>query len=85
LRAPAERDLHAALLELQAPVAAAVAARDYARALELLAGLRPKVDAFFDQVLVNDPDTSLRDNRLALLGELRAAFGSIADLSRLPG
>ncbi|HEY3808751.1 MAG TPA: glycine--tRNA ligase subunit beta [Steroidobacteraceae bacterium] len=85
LHAAAERELHAALLALRNPVAAAVDARDYARALDLLAGLRPKVDAFFDQVLVNDPDPALRDNRLALLLDLRATFGSIADLSRLPG
>ena len=41
--------------------------------------------AFFDRVLVNDPDAALRSNRLALLGELRALFCGIADLSRLPG
>ncbi|HEY1726066.1 MAG TPA: glycine--tRNA ligase subunit beta [Steroidobacteraceae bacterium] len=85
LQAAAERELQQALTALRTAVSAAVEARDYARALELLAGLRPKVDAFFDQVLVNDPDAALRDNRLALLAELRAAFGSIADLSRLPG
>ena len=55
------------------------------RALDLLAGLKPQVDAFFDRVLVNDPDVALRNNRLALLAELRALFSGIADLSRLPG
>ena len=43
------------------------------------------MDAFFDQVLVNDPDVALRTNRLALLGEVRALFSEIADLSCLPG
>jgi len=43
------------------------------------------VDQFFDRVLVNDPDPALRGNRLALLSQLRALFGGIADLSRLPG
>jgi glycyl-tRNA synthetase beta chain len=85
LREPAERELHTALQELRAPVAAAVSARDYARALDLLAGLRSQVDAFFDRVLVNDPDAALRNNRFALLAALRALFSGIADLSRLPG
>ncbi len=57
----------------------------YANALELLAGLRAAVDEFFDHVLVNDPDIALRNNRLALLAQLRALFAGIADLSRLPG
>ena len=56
-----------------------------ATAFAELAQLRPEVDAFFEQVLVNDPDAQLRANRLALLGELRALFAGIADLSRLPG
>jgi glycyl-tRNA synthetase beta chain len=43
------------------------------------------VDQFFDRVLVNDPDGALRNNRLALLAQLRALFAGIADLSRLPG
>ena len=85
LREDAERELRAALRTLHAQVAAAVAAGDYTRALDLLAGLKPPVDAFFDRVLVNDPDPALRTNRLALLAELRALFCGIADLSRLPG
>jgi glycyl-tRNA synthetase beta chain len=85
LREAAERELHEALLALREQVVAAVTARDYARALDLLAGLKPAVDAFFDGVMVNDPDVALRDNRLALLCELRALFAGIADLSRLPG
>jgi glycyl-tRNA synthetase beta chain len=85
LREDAERELRQALLALREQVAAAVTARDYARALDLLAALAPAVDTFFDRVLVNDPDPALRNNRLALLAELRALFAGIADLSRLPG
>ena len=85
LREDAERELHGALLALHAPAVAAVNARDYARALDLLAGLKPQVDGFFDRVLVNDPDAALRNNRFALLAAVRALFLGIADLSRLPG
>ena len=85
LREEAERALHAAVEALRAPCEAALARRDYAAAFELLATLRPQVDAFFDRVLVNDSDAALRGNRFALLGGLRALFTRIADLSRLPG
>src|SRR5262249_6329780 len=85
LREQAERELHAALEALRAPVETAIAQRRYAEALDALAGLRAAVDQFFDHVLVNDPDEALRNNRLSLLAQLRALFGGIADLSRLPG
>jgi len=85
LREPAERALAEALQSLTDAVQSATRRRDYAGALDHLAGLRPTVDAFFDQVLVNDPDTALRANRLALLGALRALFSGIADFSCLPG
>jgi glycyl-tRNA synthetase beta chain len=85
LREQSERELHRALAALRTRVDAALAQRQYAQALDLLAGLRTAVDRFFDHVLVNDPDIALRNNRLALLAQVRALFAGIADLSRLPG
>ncbi len=85
LREPAEQGLQRALEQLRTPVESAIRQRDYAAALDRLAGLRGSVDEFFDRVLVNDPDEALRRNRLALLAQLRALFADIADLSRLPG
>ena len=60
-------------------------AGDYAGALAQLAAFRCVVDAFFDQVMVNDPDAALRASRHALLAALRDLFAGIADFSRLPG
>ena len=85
LRQPAEQALHAALSSRGTAVEAALRAGDYGTAFAALAQLRPQVDAFFENVMVNDPDVQLRDNRLALLGALRVLFTRIADLSRLPG
>jgi glycyl-tRNA synthetase beta chain len=85
LQPGAEQQLQLAVAGLRPGVEAALAARDYASALDQLSRLRPVVDAFFDTVLVNDPDERLRHNRLALLAELRALFARIADLSLLPG
>jgi len=81
----AERSLYRAVLAVEHSVPGRVAMGDYAAALAELAVLRPAVDAFFDGVMVMDPDPALRANRLALLVTLRGLFTGIADLSRLPG
>ena len=56
---------------------------DYGAVLSALAGLRDQVDAFFDEVMVLCDDMKLRNNRLALLNELRKLFLTTADVSRL--
>jgi glycyl-tRNA synthetase beta chain len=82
---PAEHALHAALIALNPEVSAALTARQYDRALSKLATLRPTIDAFFADVMVNAEDVALRTNRLALVAAVRTAFAGVADLSRLPG
>lgn len=57
--------------------------RDYRRALELLAGLRPAINRFFDEVLVLADDSTTRASRVALVLKLRAAFLMVADFSLL--
>jgi glycyl-tRNA synthetase beta chain len=85
LRETAERELYAALDALTPSVTSALQAARYNDALTQLAGLRPAVDAFFTEVMVNDPDPALRANRLALVSQVRELFSGVADLSRLPG
>jgi len=80
---PAEQALAAALADVGARADQAYRAGEYARSLRLLAGLKPSVDAFFDNVLVNVDSAPLRANRLALLAALRAVMNRVADLSRL--
>ena len=79
----AELALHQALLEIAPRAEAAFAAGDYTASLQVLAGLRSAVDAFFDSVMVNAEDRALRANRLALLAQLHTAMNRVADLSRL--
>jgi glycyl-tRNA synthetase beta chain len=81
----AERELYEAVNKIAPPVAAAMQGGDYGESLALLAGLRPAIDAFFAGVMVMDENLARRDNRLALLRDVRAAFSGVADLSRLPG
>jgi glycyl-tRNA synthetase beta chain len=49
----------------------------------VIARLRPKVDLFFDKVLVNAPEARVRHNRLTLLNTLRAEFSKVADFSEI--
>ncbi len=57
--------------------------RSYAQALEAIASMRPKVDAFFDHVLVNAKDERVRSNRLAFLNAILTEFSTIADFSQI--
>jgi glycyl-tRNA synthetase beta chain len=49
----------------------------------VISRLRPKVDLFFDKILVNAPDARVRQNRLTLLNTLRAEFSKVADFSEI--
>lgn len=81
--ADAERELAAALAAAQHETAAALDAGDYTAVLARLSQLQAPVDAFFDNVLVNADEPAVRANRLALLGQLKAQFGAIADIALL--
>jgi glycyl-tRNA synthetase beta chain len=59
----------------------ALAAWDYDRAYEILKGLKPTVDEFFDAVLVMVDDPAIRANRLALLKNIAELFKTIGDFS----
>ena len=49
----------------------------------VIGALRPKVDLFFDKVLVNAPDAAVRANRLAMLNHLLEQFRTFADFSEI--
>ena len=83
LAEPAEQALAAALAELAPRAAAHFDAGEYTAMLQLLAGLRAPVDAFFDGVMVMADDARLRANRIALLSNLHALMNRVADLARL--
>jgi glycyl-tRNA synthetase beta chain len=83
LREEAELALWTTLQAAEAAVAPLIAGREYTQALTELAELREPVDRFFDSVMVMDEHTATRNNRLALLRDLRALFLDIADISRL--
>jgi glycyl-tRNA synthetase beta chain len=78
-----EKTLAKAIDQAKAEASAAVAKEDFASAMSAMAKLRPAVDAFFDKVKVNDDDPRVRENRLKLLNEIRAATRAVADFSRI--
>ena len=57
--------------------------REYLSALEAIATLRPHVDAFFDQVMIMDPDQNVRSRRLLMLQRIVRTFSGIADFSEI--
>lgn len=79
----AESELYKQLQKLSAEVAPMFDEGDYEPALTKLAGLRDVVDSFFDKVMVMVDDEKLKNNRIALLGQLHDLFMKAADLSRL--
>jgi len=78
-----EADLYAEFTRVREAVNAYRSKHDYKSALEAIASLRPKVDLFFDKVLVNAPDETIRQNRLTLLNSLLTEFSAIADFSEI--
>ena len=79
----AERMLYQAMQAAQNDIAPLLDERRYSDSLRRLAELRTPVDSFFDDVMVNVDDETVRKNRLALLTELRELFLDVADISQL--
>jgi glycyl-tRNA synthetase beta chain len=78
-----EKMLAKSIDQVKADAGDAVAKEDFAAAMTVMAKLRPAVDAFFDKVKVNDDDAKVRENRLKLLNEIRAATRAVADFSKI--
>ena len=82
---PEEKALARAINASKIQAKRAVGNEDFEAAMRAMASLRPHVDAFFDKVTVNVDDKPLRENRLKLLNEIRAATRAVADFSKIEG
>ncbi|MBS9778303.1 MAG: glycine--tRNA ligase subunit beta [Gammaproteobacteria bacterium] len=67
--------------EAKKSVVDSVAEGDYQKALDALATLRQPLDDFFEHVMVMAEDEAVKNNRLALLAEIRGLFVLVADVS----
>jgi glycyl-tRNA synthetase beta chain len=77
--------LLAALDAAEPAASAAVADERFTDAMAALASLRAPIDAFFDGVMVNDPDEAVRAYRLGLLSRFTGAVHGVADFSKIEG
>ncbi|WP_340587669.1 glycine--tRNA ligase subunit beta [Erythrobacter alti] len=82
---PAEKALTDALDAAEPQAEAAIAKEDFAAAMAALASLRAPIDAFFEEVTVNDENADKRAARLDLLARFRAAVHNVADFSKIEG
>ena len=85
LREPEEQTLAAAIDKVKSDTVAALNVENFAGSMRALAELRAPVDAFFDKVIVNADDAALRQNRLHLLSQIRAATLNVADFTKISG
>jgi glycyl-tRNA synthetase beta chain len=82
---PEEKVLAQAIDAARTGATQAVENENFEAAMRAMASLRPHVDAFFGKVTVNVDDKALRENRLKLLNEIRAATRAVADFSKIEG
>ncbi len=80
-----ERALVQALNHAEPFATAAIEAEDFEAAMAALATLRAPIDAFFEGVMVNDPDPAIRAFRIGLLQRVRDAVHRVADFSKIEG
>jgi glycyl-tRNA synthetase beta chain len=78
-----EKDLYGAVAALEGSVKKMVSNGEYHKALKEIATIRPKVDSFFDKVLVMAKDEKVKNNRLALVKRLASLIAGIADFRQL--
>jgi len=81
----ADTTLLKALDAAEPAASAAVAGERFTDAMAALASLRAPIDAFFDGVMVNDPDEAVRAYRLGLLARFTGAVHGVADFSKIEG
>lgn len=78
-----ESSLFDAILIAEKKVSIYIDTADFSAALLAIAPLRKPVDAFFEKVLVNDENLSIRSNRLALLQRIQSVTQKVANFSKL--
>ncbi len=79
----AEKVLRDEVVRMEPLVSSALQKNDWKGLMASLAGLSPVVTAFFDEVMVMDPDEKVRANRLAILKRCNALFEEVGDLGVL--
>ena len=79
----AEKNLYAALTQLQPRLDQQLQSQQFINLLQDLVTLSEPVDQFFAEVMVMDENIELRQNRLALLNQLHHQMNLVADIGKL--
>ena len=79
----AEKALFKAVSDAKQPVENAMSRNDWNGLMNVLSELSPAVSSFFNDVMVMDEDTVVRENRLRLLNKFAAVFGGVANIGVL--
>ena len=79
----AEKELFAAIEDIESNCIQLFDTGDYQQGLAKLASLRSPVDSFFEHVMVMSDDRAQQNNRLALLKRMQSLFLRVADISLL--
>jgi len=83
LSEPSEQALYQVVQQAQKAVKPLLETADYTQVLQTLVSLDAPLTQFFADVMVNSDDAALKNNRLALLKQVRALFLAVADISEL--
>ncbi len=83
LTEPAEVELYHSLKQVLASTSPLIEEQQYQQALEEMTSLQTPLDKFFESVMVNADDAHTKNNRQALLYQIRLLFLQIADISFL--
>ncbi|MFV9897166.1 DALR anticodon-binding domain-containing protein, partial [Rickettsia conorii] len=78
-----EKELFEVIQKISLQIIASIADKDYKKALNLLLSLLTPITSFFDNVLVNDSDPKIAQNRLSLLQNICELFDKVAKFNRL--
>ncbi len=81
----AEEDLFREIERVEPTVGKALREQNWNALAESLSELSPFITAFFDDVLVMDPDSRVKENRIALLSLCSRLFLEVGDLGILKG
>ncbi|MFK7752047.1 MAG: glycine--tRNA ligase subunit beta [Sedimentitalea sp.] len=84
-QADSEKALFDALEQAKLQITPALEAQDFPAAMAALADLRAPIDAFFEEVQINDDNATVRRNRLNLLSQIRQVGAGVADLTQIDG
>ncbi|MGE4588725.1 MAG: glycine--tRNA ligase subunit beta [Acidaminococcaceae bacterium] len=79
----AEKELYEVICRLQKETIPALVAYNYAEVLKLMNEVSAPVNKFFDTVMVMDKDENVKNNRLALLVQVKETASMVGDLSSI--